>query len=147
MSKHFRYGAIGTRVMGLALLAALAACSQAPEPPAAPSVPPTELLAVDTPVPGYPEELLCDNVGGQVVLSMVIGVDGKPGNVQVHRSSGVAALDQAALAGVRNWTFKPATRGGQAHSSNLQVPVNFKPPAVRPDACFALDEKRRRAGG
>lgn len=130
---------------GLALAALVTACSQQPPPP--PPVPSTELLAVDTPVPGFPEELACDNIGGQVVLLMTVGPDGRPSAVEVFRSSGLAPLDKAALEGVRNWRFKPATRGGQPQSSKLQVPVNFRPPAMRPQSCFVLDEQRRRAGG
>lgn len=122
----------------------LAACQQQPPPP--PHVPSTELLAVDTPPPGYPEEVACDNIGGQVVLAMTVGVDGKPSSVEVFRSSGNAALDKAAEEGVRNWTFKPATRGGQAQPSRLQVPVNFNPPQERPQRCYMLDEQRRRGG-
>jgi len=132
----------------IALLAgsvvSLAAC-QPQQPPPAP-VPTTELLAVDTPPPGYPEELACDNIGGQVILAMTIGVDGKPSSVEVFRSSGAAALDQAAKEGVRTWVFKPATRDGQPQTSRLQVPVNFNPPQERPQSCFVLDEKRRRGG-
>lgn len=126
-------------------LIALAACQ--PQTPPAPAVPSTELLAVDTPPPAYPEELACDNVGGQVVLQLTIGVDGRPASADVFRSSGIAALDKAAQDGVRAWQFKPATRGGTPQVSKLQVPVNFHPPQVRPQACFVLDEQRRRSGG
>lgn len=125
-------------------LVSLAACQ--PQQPPAPPVPTTELLAVDTPPPGYPEELACDNVGGQVVLAMTVGIDGKPSSVEVFRGSGNVALDKAALEGVRGWTFKPATRGGQPQPTRLQVPVNFNPPQVRPQSCFVLDEQRRRGG-
>jgi len=121
-----------------------AACQ--PQQPPAPTAPPTELLAVDTPPPGYPEELACDNIGGQVILAMTIGVDGKPSSVEVFRSSGAAALDQAAKEGVRTWIFKPATRDGKPQPSRLQVPVNFNPPQERPQSCYVLDEKRRRGG-
>ncbi|HEY5802351.1 MAG TPA: energy transducer TonB [Lysobacter sp.] len=130
----------------LALPLLLGACHKATDDAASAPVERTELLAVDTPVPGYPEELACDKIGGQVVLLMTVGADGKPAEVKVFRSSGIAPLDKAAQEGVRNWLFKPATRGGVAHSSKLQVPVNFKPPAVRPQACYVLDEQRRRAG-
>ena len=122
----------------------IAACQ--PQQPPAPTAPATELLAVDTPPPGYPEELACDNIGGQVILAMTIGTDGKPSSVEVFRSSGAAALDQAAKEGVRTWVFKPATRDGKPQSSRLQVPVNFNPPVERPQSCYVLDEKRRRGG-
>ncbi len=126
-------------------LVALAACQ--PQQPPAPPVPSTELLAVETPPPAYPEELACDNVGGQVVLLMTVGADGRPGTVEVFRSSGITVLDKAAQEGVRDWRFKPATRGGVAQATRLQVPVNFHPPQVRPQSCFVLDEQRRRSGG
>ena len=131
----------------LPALAVLALSACQPQQPPAPAVPTTELLAVDTPPPGYPEELACDNVGGQVVLAMTVGTDGRPSAVEVLHGSGVAALDKAALEGVRQWRFKPATRGGQPQSSKLQVPVNFRPPQVRPQSCYVLDEQRRRSGG
>lgn len=125
----------------------LGACNKAPDAPAPAAIAPTELLAVNTPPPDYPEELLCDNVGGKVVLLLTVGPDGKAGSAEVFRSSGLAPLDKAAQEGVRSWTFKPATRGGVAQTTKLQVPVNFHPPAVRPQSCFVLDEQRRRGGG
>ncbi|UNK49716.1 energy transducer TonB [Lysobacter sp. S4-A87] len=131
----------------VALPLLLAACHKAPDQAAPPAVAPTELMAVDTPPPGYPEELACDNIGGQVLLSLSVGADGKVTAAEVLRGSGIAPLDKAAQEGVRSWTFKAATRGGVAHSSKVQVPVTFRPPAVRPQACFVLDEQRRRAGG
>lgn len=125
------------------LSALLMACHQGP---AEPSVPSTELLAVDTPAPAYPPELACDEIGGQVVLLMSIGPDGRPKDVRTARSSRVQALDQAAHEAVRHWRFKPATRRGQPVTTKLQVPVNFKPPVMRPDSCFVLDEQRKRSG-
>ncbi len=141
--RRHRFAALAS----VALPLLLGACHKAPDQPVAAAIAPTELMAVDTPPPGYPEELACDNIGGQVLLALSVGADGKVAKSEVLRSSGIPPLDKAALEGVRDWTFKPATRGGVAQSSRLQVPVNFRPPAVRPQRCFALDEERRRAGG
>ncbi len=47
------------------------------------------------------------------------------------------------MEGVKAWQFRAATRNGQPIPSDLQVPVTFKPPTLRPDRCFALDEQRR----
>jgi len=145
MSMFRRYRSAALASVALPLL--LGACHKGTDTNAPAAIARTELMAVDTPAPGYPEALACDNVGGQVVLLLTVGPDGKPGAADVFRSSGIAALDKAAQEGVRNWKFKPATRGGVAQSSKLQVPVTFRPPAVRPQACFVLDEQRRRAGG
>lgn len=119
----------------------LGACDSAQDAGKAPFVPPTEVAAVSTPRPDYPIELACAGVGGEVTLGLTVGADGKPANVQLVRSSGNAALDQAAIAGVDTWQFKPATRNGQPRPHDIQVPMNFRPPQVRPEQCFTLDAK------
>lgn len=118
----------------------LAACTPAPQGP--PPAPPTDLVALDTPPPVYPEALACDGIGGTAVLMLDIGTDGRVRQARVARSSGNAGLDAAALEGVRSWSFRAATRNGQPVSSPLQVPMNFKPPLERPQRCFVLDEQR-----
>jgi protein TonB len=51
---------------------------------------------------------------------------GKAGSVRVQRSSGRAALDDAALAAVKSWTFVPATQGGAPVAGVVTVPIVFK---------------------
>ncbi|SEL91399.1 protein TonB [Pseudoxanthomonas sp. GM95] len=119
-----------------------AGCSQQAEPeaPAAPAA--TELTALETPPPQYPMEAACNGNGGTSTLKVTVGTEGAPTDVTVFRGSGIASLDDAAVAAVKTWKFKPATRGGQAVAQTINVPVNFPPPQVRPDACFSLDEKK-----
>lgn len=125
-----------------AIATLVAACQKAPEgPPPAPSTPP---MARNTPPPDYPEALACDGIGGQVVLMLRIGPDGRTADVQLHRTSGHRELDEAAITAVRGWEFRPATVAGQPASKKIQVPVTFKPPQIRPERCFVLDEQRRR---
>jgi protein TonB len=62
--------------------------------------------------------------------------------VKLQKSSRHTALDEAAIAAVRTWEFRPATRGGQAVPFTISVPMTFNPPVERPDRCFALDEQR-----
>ncbi|WP_045727572.1 energy transducer TonB [Xanthomonas sp. GPE 39] len=107
---------------------------------------PTEVAAVRTPPPDYPIELACAGLGGKVVLKVVVGVQGKPTEVNVVSSSGQAALDTAAQQAVHEWMFNPATRNGQAVPWTIQVPVNFTPPQPRPDRCFALDAQPKHSG-
>jgi len=111
--------------------------------PAPAPVATTALMAIDTPPPAYPAELACDDVGGQVVLRLTIGTEGRPTEVRLLQSSRVPALDTAAQEGVRSWRFEPATRGGQPVSTQLNVPVTFTPPQMRPASCFVLDEQRK----
>lgn len=124
----------------LALICALAACTPAPEGPPAPA--PTDLVALQTPPPAYPEALACDGVGGTAVLMLTVGTNGRVRASRVVQSSRNAELDAAALEAVKNWQFRAATRNGQPIESPLQVPMNFKPPVERPQRCYVLDEQR-----
>lgn len=110
------------------------------------AAPPTEVAAVQTPPPEYPIELACAGLGGKAVLSVVVGPQGKPTDVQVVGSSGQPKLDASAQQRVREWLFKPATRDGKPVARTIQVPVTFNPPQPRPDRCFALDAQAQRAG-
>lgn len=105
-------------------------------------VPPTQPRAVHTPPPDYAPELACYGQGGTTELLLEIGVDGRPHNIQVERSSGHPQLDQAALGAVEGWEFMPGTRGGEPVASDLRVPVRFRPPVERPQMCNILDEQR-----
>lgn len=125
---------------GTAIAVALAACGESAQRQV-PVAPATEVAAVNTPTPPYPMELACAGVGGEVVLSLSVGVEGTPTEVRLVRGSGNEALDRAALEGVRDWEFKPATRGGQPQVKVIQVPVDFNVPQPRPEECFALDAK------
>lgn len=80
---------------------------------------------VTNPAPRYPAEALTAGSQGVVVLRVAIGADGKVTRAGVHRSSGVAALDEAALAAVRRWQFVPARRRGFAVAKEVAVPVRF----------------------
>ncbi len=128
----------------LAALAAgslLSACGGGSEP-AAPVKSPTAIAAIDTPPPVYPMELACAGAAGQSVLNVQVGTEGKPTRIDLVRSSGTDALDTLAREAVQGWTFRAATRNGQPVAQTIQVPVNFRAPDVRPDACFALDAGR-----
>jgi len=49
-----------------------------------------------------------------------------PLSVSVAQSSGVAILDDAALAAVRQWRFVPAIRGGTPVQGTAEIPVRFR---------------------
>lgn len=129
----------------LATATALAACNGSDQP-AAPAIAPTEVAAVQTPPPDYPAELACAGVGGKSVLRVVVGPQGTPTDVTLVTTSGNSQLDDSAIARVREWKFKAATRNGQAVPTTIQVPVSFNPPQPKPDECFAIEERARRGG-
>lgn len=127
----------GTALVAL-VPALLAACGKA-DAPAEPFIPSTQVMATETPPPDYPIEVACAGIGGTTVLTVTVGVEGKPTKVVLAQSSGNAALDKAALERVPSWQFQAATRRGEPVPMSIKVPVNFKPPVVRPDDCFKLD--------
>lgn len=120
----------------------LAGCGGESDTPAAPLIPATELAAVRTPPPAYPPEAECAGTGGTTVLRVTVSANGVPANVAMAQSSGLDAMDQAAIAAVQQWEFKAATRNGQPVTHTITVPVNFPATEERPVRCFAEDEKR-----
>jgi periplasmic protein TonB len=62
---------------------------------------------------------------GVVVITAVIGIDGKVHDAEVAQSMGDAILDAKVLNAVKNWKFKPATKERQpvACRMNLEVDV------------------------
>jgi len=76
--------------------------------------------------PGYPIELMRQNVQGTVVLSAVIRSDGSVGEVRVLR--GVDdRLDWYASAALARWRFRPASRNGDPVALQAVVMIPFRP--------------------
>ena len=116
-------------------LALLMGCERKPQS-AEPAPPmPTAPLAQDTRPPDYPPEYACRQIGGTAVLNVALAANGHPVKVDVQQSSGTKALDDLAIAAVREWKFRPATVRGKPVTSQLQVPVKFTPPNPPPDEC------------
>lgn len=61
---------------------------------------------------------------GLVAVSLVIDETGKVLEAAISKSTN-NALDQAALAALQNWSFKPAKVGGKAVKSKVTVPIRF----------------------
>ena len=93
--------------------------------PAADPVP-VQLRYRTAPAPVYPRSAMLDGLTGTVLLRVVVGVDGRPIEVSVARSSGHRELDNAARAQVlRRWSFQPAMRDGRAVEAMGLVPIEF----------------------
>jgi protein TonB len=76
--------------------------------------------------PGYPLELMKQNVQGTVILSAVIRGDGSVGEVRILR--GVDdRLDVYASAALSRWRFRPATRNGDPVALQTVVMIPFRP--------------------
>ena len=76
--------------------------------------------------PGYPLELMRQNVQGTVTLSAVIRSDGTVGDVRVL--SGVDdRLDQYARNALSRWRFRPAEKNGKPVALQAVVKIPFRP--------------------
>jgi protein TonB len=79
----------------------------------------------------YPVDLFEQEIEGSVVLRLYITENGTvvPESTQVAETSGLAMLDSAAIAGVADMTFSPATRNGTPVATLFLQPVHFRHPA------------------
>ncbi|MCE9610191.1 MAG: energy transducer TonB [Chthoniobacter sp.] len=77
------------------------------------------------PAPAYPAAARAKKIAGVVLLRVAVSESGAVENVSLRRSSGSAALDEAALQVVRGWSFQPAQLGGRAVAASVEVPVRF----------------------
>jgi protein TonB len=77
------------------------------------------------PAPQYPFDMSRSNIGGTVVVDYICDSDGHVQDAHVASSSGSAELDQAAVAGVSKWIFKPGRKGGHAVNTRMEVPIGF----------------------
>ena len=91
-------------------------------PPASGLIPPSVLEKVD---PVYTEEARQQKISGSVMLSIVVGVDGKARDIQIVRSL-EPTLDQKAVEAVEKWVFRPGTKNGTPVSVRSQVEINFR---------------------
>jgi protein TonB len=77
------------------------------------------------PPPEYPAEARRLKQEGRVLIEVEVSAEGRVLSATVKRSSGVAALDEAALRAVRRWRFEPARRAGASVAARVEVPVQF----------------------
>ncbi|HXQ28400.1 MAG TPA: energy transducer TonB [Gemmatimonadales bacterium] len=97
--------------------------ARAPTPDQEPPVP----LNADSPIQ-YPPRLFDARVEGDVVLRLYTDSSGRllPESSRVAESSGVRALDSAALAGSSRLRFAPARRRGVPVATSFLEPVEFR---------------------
>lgn len=72
----------------------------------------------------YPEEMAKQNIGGKVLLSLVITKTGRVKDLSVVDATDIHFLSSAKTA-VLKWRFRPALLKGRPVDCRLQVPVVF----------------------
>jgi protein TonB len=78
------------------------------------------------PKPTYPAFARRLGHEGRVVIRVQVLSSGAVATASIERSSGYAVLDEAALATIKRWRFRPAHRAGQPVDATLNVPITFK---------------------
>ncbi len=77
------------------------------------------------PKPEYPERARREGWEGTVLLRVLVDEEGKSKWIEVSRSSGFEALDQAAVKTVKGWRFYPARYGEKRVESWVKIPIVF----------------------
>jgi TonB family protein len=73
--------------------------------------------------PVYPELARRADVEGVVLVQALVGRDGRVKDTRVVKP--IPALNEAAVAAVRQWVFKPALAGGKPVAVWVAIPVRF----------------------
>ena len=77
------------------------------------------------PPPEYPEMARRRGYEGEVLLAVLVSVNGTVASVKVKESSGHSILDRAAVRAVAAWEFEPARRMGSPVPLWVDIPVRF----------------------
>jgi TonB family protein len=83
---------------------------------------PPQVLEIQKPT--YPREAYDKRIEGTVLLEILIDSEGRVARRRVIQS--VPGLDEAALACVASWRFKPAVKGGKPVPTIAHVPLSFR---------------------
>ena len=86
----------------------------------------TRPVAVNRTPPVYPRAAQENNWEGSVLLDAVILPDGTVGGLRVERSSGYGLLDDAALAAVKDWRYRPALKDNAPVACRIKIRIQFK---------------------
>jgi protein TonB len=88
--------------------------------------------AFPNPQPPYPPTAQLNGEAGTILVKVLVRPSGKPVRAEVAGSSGFPDLDNAAVEGVLNWRYVPATRDGDTVSDWTTVKVVYQLPAMVP---------------
>jgi TonB family protein len=74
--------------------------------------------------PEYSQDARKHRIQGTVVMSLVVGTDGRAHDIRVTQSIG-RGLDEEAIKAVKKWRFQPGTNNGVAVPVQIEVEINF----------------------
>jgi len=73
----------------------------------------------------YPEKAYREKIEGQVVVAVLVDVDGKPKDVRVVKTSN-EIFNDAAMEAAKQWLFGPAILNKKPVKFWFQIPISFK---------------------
>lgn len=73
----------------------------------------------------YPERAKQRNIEGRVVISALVGTDGRVRQMQILEANPPGVFEQAVQNAVPNWTFRPARYNGEAVETWVTIPIPF----------------------
>ena len=74
----------------------------------------------------YPRWAVRQGWEGAFVIAIEVRKDGSVGRYKVMKSTGHKRLDEAAIAGIKEWKFHPAVKNGKIVVTCVELPVMFQ---------------------
>jgi len=120
-----KWASKNTRIIAWAVLAWGGLCrGQGPEPvPTKDLITPPSVLTQRE--PRYSNAARAAKLTGTVVLSIIVNRDGTAGDIKVVQPLGLG-LDEEATEAVREWRFRPGSKGGEPVRVVARVEVSFR---------------------
>jgi len=81
-------------------------------------------VPVRTVEPEYPMQLKRDGVSGVVVIKCTIDEKGNVTDTHVEKTTN-DGFDEAAVAALKKWRFKPAQQDGAPVATKVTIPIKF----------------------
>jgi protein TonB len=88
-------------------------------------IPPSHANYLSNPRPDYPDQSRAQGEQGVVSLRVHVSTEGRSRSVALHKTSGHARLDDAAMEAVWRWRFVPARQDGRPVEGVVIIPVRF----------------------
>lgn len=95
------------------------------EVPSNPSSGVTPPHIIDSPGPDFPPGAEADRREKLVILSVIVGTNGRACGPEIKQSPG-PDFDRAALNALRHWQWKPAMKSGKPLAVSISVEMHFR---------------------
>ncbi len=76
--------------------------------------------------PIYPYTAKRRNMSGELMLQFIVDNEGNVKQIEVIKAQPQGIFDESAISAVQKWRFKPGYIQGEAVSTRVVVPINFK---------------------